>query len=433
MMYRLLVCILLFYAPASLATVVETATTAHGVDVWYAENHAQPLFTLRMVWMHTGAAYDTPQYSGRANLAAAMLTEGAGEMDALAFKQALERAAVKLSVTVDADHTYLTLTALKEYQADALSLLHTMLTRPRCDKDALKRVQETTLATLRQAQEQPGYLANRAWSEAYFGTHPYAHPQLGTAAGIESLDAAEVCGYLAHVIARNNMRVAVAGEIDLPTLLAALDVLAAELPEHMVPGVAIAEIPFTPPDTPRMVVVDKDVPQTVVKFGTKGLLRSDPRYMAGFVLNQILGGTTLTSRLGHSLRETSGLTYHISTDLLPMEYAGVWIGGFATRAEKASDATALMKTTLATLAERGVTARELADAKAYLIGSFALSLDTNAKRVGFITAMQLYGLGPDYLDRRNGLIAAVSKEEVDALARTMLTPETWHVVQVGHP
>ena len=133
----------------------------------------------------------------------------------------------------------------------------------------------------------------------------------------------------------------------------------------------------------------------------------------------------------HALREKSGLTYTVGTDLTPMQHTGLFWGAFATRNDKVADAMAIVEATIKNVAEKGVTEKELADAKAYITGSFPLSLDTNAELAGFMTGMQIYHLGSDYLEKRNALINAVTKHDVDQLAKEMLKWDAWQVVQVG--
>lgn len=428
-MRALLLALLLAIAAPAYAK-VETLASPKGVNFWVAKDQTQPIFTLRMVFTNTGFAYDPDNRSGLASLTASMLSEGAGDMDALAFKQALQAKAVKLSIATDADHFFITVTSLSEHQAEALRLLASVISAPRFDEDALARVKRETLSALIRAEEDPDYIANRAWSEHYFGAHPYAKPRIGTKAGIEGISADDLKAYAKRSFTAGNLIVSGAGDVDTEKLGEALDTLAAALPSSFTPA---AELGDVTPQASAPVAIEKDIPQTVIQFGGLGLTRSDPRYIAGYVLNEIIGGGTLKSRLGTELREKSGLTYHIGTELAPLQRTGLLWGAFATRRDKRDEALTMLKSTLDAIAKNGVTDKELSDAKAYLTGSFPLSLDTNAELSGFMTGMQLYKLGSDYLEKRNALINAVTKDEVNALAKNLLTFDTWQVVQVGKP
>ncbi len=424
---RVLVLLCVWVAPAHAK--VETLTSPSGVSFWFAQDTTQPVFTLRLVFTDTGFAYDPEDSAGLATLVTSMLTEGAGEMDALAFKQALDSKAIKLSLAADADHVFITVTSLSEHQSQALNLLTAMLTHPRFDAAALTRVKSATLATLARAEEEPGYVANRAWSEHYFGAHPYAKPRIGTKAGIESIGVEDLNAYVKRSFTSRNLVVSVAGDIDIETLGVALDGLTSALPSEFTPAVQIEDAAVAANHPPE--VIQRDIPQTVIQFGGPGLKRSDPKYITGYVLNEIVGGSTLKSRLGDALREKSGLTYTVGTDLTPMQHTGLFWGAFATRNDKVADAMAIVEATIKNVAEKGVTEKELADAKAYITGSFPLSLDTNAELAGFMTGMQIYHLGSDYLEKRNALINAVTKHDVDQLAKEMLKWDAWQVVQVG--
>ncbi len=109
-------------------------------------------------------------------------------------------------------------------------------------------------------------------------------------------------------------------------------------------------------------------------------------------------------------------------------------GAVSPRAtKKSATALATLRATLKDFAENGPTDEELADAKQYLTGSFVLNLDSNADIANYLISMQLHHLGRDYLDKRNGLIEAVRKEDVKAMAKKLIDPDKLLVVMVGKP
>ncbi len=150
-------------------------------------------------------------------------------------------------------------------------------------------------------------------------------------------------------------------------------------------------------------MIGLDVPQAVVTFGGPGLARNDPDFMAGYIVNHILGGGSFSSRLYREVREKRGLAYGVSDSLVWFRRAAVLIGGTATRADRTGDALAIIESETKRMAEAGPDADELAKAKSYLKGSYALALDTSSKIAAQLIQIQVDNLGIDYIQRRSAL------------------------------
>jgi len=221
------------------------------------------------------------------------------------------------------------------------------------------------------------------------------------------------------------------GDITPQELGVLLDSNLGGLPRKFKPDALVSEIAI--PMTPSQIVIDSAIPQTMVVFGTNGIKRSDHDYYAAYEMNYILGGSGLNSRLIDQLREKRGLAYSASTQLEPMAHSAVWQGGFSTRNEKVGTALQVMRQTLNDFSATGPTDAELADAKKYLTGSFVLSLDSNSAIASFLINMQVYNLGRDYLNKRNKLMEAVTKDQVKAMAKRLADPSKLQVVMVGRP
>jgi zinc protease len=109
------------------------------------------------------------------------------------------------------------------------------------------------------------------------------------------------------------------------------------------------------------------------------------------------------------------------------------MGSLGTRNEKAGEVLALVKDVLKRMAEAGPTAQELAEAKTYLTGSYALRFDSNAKIAGQLLGIQQENLGLDYVNRRNAMVEAVTLEQVKAQAKRLLDADRLIVTVVGRP
>ena len=220
-----------------------------------------------------------------------------------------------------------------------------------------------------------------------------------------------------RVLARQNLKIAVVGDIDAETLKPLLDRVFAALPEK--PDLAPIEN-VTLQGLGRRIDVSLDVPQSVVDFGGPGVARQDPDFMAAYIVNHILGGGTFSSRLYQEVREKRGLVYGVSDSLLWLDHAALFIGGTATRADRTDETVDLVGKEIHRLAEEGPTAEELAEAKNYLNSSFALNLDTSTKIASFLVQLQLDHLGTDYIERRPAMIGAVTLDDARRMAKRLL-------------
>jgi zinc protease len=158
----------------------------------------------------------------------------------------------------------------------------------------------------------------------------------------------------------------------------------------------------------------------VLLLGGVGIPRKDPDFMTAFLVNHILGGGTLSTRLYKQVREARGLVYSIYSTLAPFDHTSLFMTSTATRGEAADETLALTMQEIRRLAESGPTEEELAKAKSYLEGSFPLRFDTSSKIAAQLVLMQVEDLGIDYIDKRNALIAAVTPADAKRVAKRLL-------------
>lgn len=416
---------LLMLLPAEAAKVKPVAAVP-GVVLWHVEDHTQPVIALSASFP-AGAAYDPAGKSGMAALAAYLLNEGAGKMNADAFQEALAIHGIKLDVAPSRDTLTITLLTTTANAKEAFRLLGLALNKPRFDADAVTRVRLQMMQANDLGREDPYTVADIGFHSLYFGPFTYGRPVGGDTRGLASISAQDLRSFAKTHWVRGGLKIAVAGDISAAALVPLIKSTFADLPEEAPP------LPPAPlrPGAPGLHILPMDVPQPSVVFGQAGLLRSDRDFIAGMIANYILGGAGSGSRLTRELRESRGLTYDIVTDLVPYRRAGVVIGTVATRKTAVRQTIALVKEVLRKYAADGPTAQELADAKQYINGSFPLSFTSNADIAAQLGAFQELGLPPDYLERRAALVNAVSLGDVRRVARRLYDPAKLTIVVAG--
>jgi zinc protease len=406
---------LLVSAPATWAMNIEKITSPSGIPAWLVREQTVPLVTLSYAF-HGGSSQDEADKSGTANLAADMLDEGAGDLDSKTFHERLENHAIELGFRVGRDEFHGSLRALNEHRDEAFDLLRLALTAPRFEASAIERVRGQELSGLRRDTTSPNSIASKEWWATAFPGHPYGRETKGTLQTVPRITADDLRDYVRRAFARNELTVSIVGDVDAKTAGELIDRAFGKLPAHNdLKPVADA----SPAGLGRRIVTNLDVPQAVVTFGGPGLARSDPDFMAGYIVNHILGGGSLSSRLYREVREKRGLAYGVSDSLVWFKRAAVIIGGTATRADRTGDALAIIEAETKRMANDGPTADELAAAKSYLKGAYALSLDSSSKIASQLTQIQLDNLGIDYVQRRGALIDAVTVADAKRVAKRL--------------
>jgi zinc protease len=407
--------VLIAVANGAAAMTIEKIVSPSGIEAWLVREKSVPLITLNYAF-HGGASQDDADKSGTAHFTADLLDEGAGELDSKTFHERLENHAIELGFQVGRDYFHGSLRALNEHRDEAIDLLRLALTKPRFDSEAVERVREQELSVLRRDTTNPNDLASRRWWQTAFPGHPYGRETKGTLETMPKVTVGDLRDYVRRVFARNELKVSIVGDVDPKTAGELIDRAFGSLPAKN----DLKPIPeATPGGLGRRIVINVDVPQAVVTFGGPGIARSDPQFMAAYIVNHILGGGSFSSRLYKEVREKRGLAYGVSDSLVWFRRAAVVLGGTATRADATADALAVIEQEFKRMAENGPTAEELAAAKSYLKGSYALTLDTSGKIAAQLTQIQIDNLGIDYIQRRSGLIDAVTIEDAKKAARRL--------------
>jgi zinc protease len=410
------------------ATSIERVISPAGIEAWLVRQPAVPLVAMDFA-MTGGANEDPADKAGVAHLVASTIDEGAGDLDAKAYHQRLEDHAIELSFSANRDHFRGSLRTLSANRDLAFDTLRLSLTAPRFDDDAVERIRTQILADLRRATTSPGDIASEVWWRTAFAGHPYGRPVHGSLESVPRITAADLKAYSKRVFARATLKITIVGDIDAAAAGLLIDKAFAGLPEQP----ELGAIPAADPQgLGRRIVVDLDVPQAVIMFGGPGVARNDPDFFAAYLVNHILGGGAMSSRLYTEVREKRGLAYGVSTGVVPLAHAQLITGSTATRADRTAETLEIIDREMKNMAENGPTEQELAKTKSFLKGSYGLYFDTSTKIAAQLVQIQLDKLGIDYIDRRNGLIDAVTRADAQRVAKRLLDSKTLITV-VGRP
>ena len=398
------------------AVPIERVISPGGIEAWLVRQETVPLISLEFAFVG-GASQDPANKPGVANMVSALMDEGAGDLDSRTFHERLEGKAIELRFRAGRDYFNGSLRMLNEHRDEAVNLMRLALTSPRFDTRDVDRIRGQILSGLQRDTTNPNVISGRRWWAAAFPDHPYGREVNGTIESLPTITADDLRTYVKRVVARDRLKIAIVGNLDAAAAGALSDRIVGQLPAKG----DVQPVPMASPQgLGQRIVVDLDVPQTVITFGRQGVFRQDPDFMAAYVVEHILGGGTFSSRLYSEIREKRGLAYGVSDSLVWLKGTALIIGGTATRADRAAETLSVIDSEVKRMADDGPTADELAKAKSYLKGSYALNLDTSSKIAGALLQIQLDNLGIDYMDRRNAMIDAVTLEDTKRVAQRLL-------------
>jgi zinc protease len=401
--------------PSQASTKIQHLISPGGIEAWFVQDATVPLIAMEYAFSG-GAAQDPAGKPGVANLVADLLDEGSGDLDSKTFHERLDRRAIELSFSATRDNFRGSLRMLRDNKDEAFDLLRMALTSAHLDPTDVERIRSQVIAGLRRDTTNPNSLAGRKFLEVAYGDHPYGRQASGTIESVPTIEIADMKDYVRRVLAKDTLKIAVVGDVDPATLGKLLDQTFGGLPAKasLVPvGDVVAAKP------PQRAFVPLDVPQTVITFGGPGVPRHDPNFMAAYVVNHILGGGGLSSRLYHEVREKRGLAYSVYEALLWMDHSALFIGSTGTRADRAGDTTDAVDKEIRRIAEDGPTQQELDEAKSYLKGSQMLALDTSSKLASGLLQYQLDKLPIDYIEKRNAIVDAVTLDDARKAAKRL--------------
>ena len=413
---------------AQAALAIQHWQTPQGARVVFVESRELPILDIS-VDFPAGSARDPAGKAGLAQLTHALLDQGAGGLSDTTIAHRLADVGAVLSGKFDRDRAGVTLRTLSSAaeKEQALEMLARVLQQPEFPAAVLKREKQRLIAAIREAEADPGTVAEKAFYRALYGSHPYAHDESGEPAAIERLTRGELQAfYRAHYSAANVV-IALMGDITR----AEAEVIASRLSAGLPKAAAAPALPKPAPAAASDTRITHPSTQSHVLVGAVGMARNDPDFFPLFVGNYVLGGGGFDSRLMREVRDKRGYAYSAYSYFIPMMDAGPFQLGLQTKLEQTDDALKVAQATLRQFIAEGPSEVELIQAKSNLTGGFPLRIDSNKKILDYLSVIGFYKLPLDYLDtwvdKVNGVDVAAVKQ---AFARR-IDPDRLVTVVVG--
>ncbi|GHG96122.1 insulinase family protein [Comamonas sp. JC664] len=404
-------------------------TTSSGLKVIAAERGPLPLVSARLV-IRAGSATDPEGKHGLADFTARLLRRGTRRLNAQAIDEAVEFVGASLSVGVSEDTLSLSLTTPAEHFVQMLGVMGQLVREPTFPQSEVDDARERELAHFANDLDDPSIIADRAMVRALWGDHPYGHDVGGSSKSVRTFTREDVVRFHEERIGPKVAMLVVVGAMPPDRVAAAAEEAFAgwtggpDAPMELPAPKGIAQ-------GGRVLIVDKpDQTQSQVRLGGPGMRMGHADYFPATAMNIALGGG-FTSRLMNEIRVNRGLTYGVSSWFDSMNAGGVFALSTFTKTESTREIIDVALAQIASVREKGLKPRELADAQSYLAGLYPLRTETNESIAGSIAEARLHGLGDDWVEKFRDRLRAVTPKEVLAVAKKYCFAQPPAVVVLG--
>lgn len=405
----------------------QRSVLGNGLVLLTSEQRDLPMVTLNLL-IEAGSRFDPPGEQGLANLTSRLLTYGTKARKALEISDTIDFIGAELSTGSGEELATISMTVLKEHMPIGLELLGEILTSSVFPQEEVDRQKQQIIASIKGKQEDPGEIAQKKFMGALYPRSFYGLPVEGTEDSVKAVERASLVKFYERYYRPNRAILTVVGDVSQQEIVAGLEKALQGWKEGDSSKEAVA-----PPATGQaeFIRLNKNITQANIIMGHEGVPRDDPDYYAIQVMSYILGGGGFSSRLMESIRNQRGLAYSVYSMFYSEKHVGTFQVTMQTKNENAGEAIRIAKEEIGRIREHGVSEEELTAAKNYLTGSFPLRLDTNRRIAGFLSQVEYFGLGLDYVERYSDLIRKVSREDILRVAKRYLQPDRLIVVVVA--
>ncbi|MBI6953277.1 M16 family metallopeptidase [Pseudomonas sp. CCOS 191] len=413
--------------PLRITTQVQTWKTQANTRVRFVEAHGLPMVDL-LLRFRAGSVQDGPQ-SGLAALTLYNLDKGSAGLSADEHALRLERLGAVVDKRVRLDYAQLSLRSLSSpgLLAPAVALFRDLAAHPDFPAPALETVKSLLLANHASLRT---HAQSRVSSEIYrhlFTGHPYGIPEGSSAEGVAAIGTDDLRTFHRKAFSANNLEMVMVGDLSRAQAEAIAEQISQALPQ----GWAATELPAPPPAQPARIHIEQNGASSTLAMAVPlPIPVNAPEYLGLVLANEVLGYGP-ESRLMQMLRQRHGLTYDVTSHLVPLQTGGLLLIQWETASAHVDASLALVRQTLETLCHEGPSLAELRFARQQISGQWVRSVAQNQRLASMLVEQAQLGLADDYLNTYLSRLSAIDTRQVRELTQSNLDLTRQVVASVG--
>ena len=372
------------------------------------------------VWVGVGSRDEGATVAGAAHFLEHLLFKSTPTRTAVDIAQAVDAVGGELNAFTAREHTCYYAHVLDTDLELAIDLVADVVLRGRCAAADVELERDVVLEEIAMRDDDPEDTLGDVFLAAMFGVHPVGRPVIGSVGSISAMTRDQLHSFHLRRYTPERMVVAVAGNVEH-------DEVVGLVREHFGTRLVRGRTPVPPrkgtgrvSGQPSLQVVNRDSEQTHLSMGVRTPGRHWKHRWALSVLNTALGGG-LSSRLFQQIRESRGLAYSVYSTVDTFSDSGALSIYAGCLPDRFDEVVRVTTDVLEQVARDGITESECRIAKGSLRGGLVLGLEDSGSRMNRIGRAELnYGEHRSIEDTL-ALIGDVTLDEVNAVARRLLT------------
>jgi predicted Zn-dependent peptidase len=379
------------------------------------------------VWVRSGSRREAPDENGLAHFIEHMVFKGTERRSAEAIAREMDSVGGMLDAFTSKEQICFNAKVLDEHLPIAFDVIADLILRPNFDSEDVTKEQQVILEEIKMDMDNPEYLLHEVFTRGFWPQHALGRPILGTPETVKNFNRQVLKTRFASWFAPDHLVVTAAGNV---THEQVLDLVNREF-GHLQPSGQHA--PHIAPRTEAPIHLEKkrDLEQVHLCVGVPSVPLGHEDRFGVAVLNNLLGGG-MSSRLFQNIREKRGLAYAVFSEITPYSDAGMLTVYAGSAKETVGQVLDLIVSEFRDLKKSLVTEEELTRSKNHLKGSLMLSLESTSARMSNLARQELYFRRFYSLDEILDSIDAVTREQLQSLARQYFRAEDTAVTVLGN-
>jgi zinc protease len=402
----------------------------NGAVVISKDAHTVAAVTIQLA-VRAGSIYDSDERLGLSHLASRVLDRGTNLRGSDDIAEALDARGVSLTVGANRHVLTVSCTCLSEDFEAMLELLGEIVMQPAFPDEEIETRKGEVLNAIRQDEDNPAAVAmQNLFAMLYPDRHPYGRPAKGRVDTVNRIDRTDLVAFHEARFAPSTLTAVIVGDVDRERAMAAAQRVLGGWRKPVAADIVLPHPRKAAARQIRVIPMMNKV-QADIGYGFTTIVRSDPRYYAYMLMNNALGQYGIGGRLGDNIRERQGMAYYVFSSFDANVVEGPLFVRAGVNPANVDRAISAIDDEIRRMAAEGLAPEELQDCKQYLIGSIPRLLETNGAIATFLQTAEFFGLGLDHDQRLPDLLASVTLQEVNAVAREVLHADRAAVVIAG--